>query len=165
MNTFHQICNQFGKSRLEFLSKATQSGKAIEKWPSPSHYFPFHFGRFWQMTIEYKVNDFESEVGFFSDILGFRIITLSVNYAMFSVPDNTFQISFLRQSSTHSALEMKSFKIEILIERILELTEELKSRGIAFNQNPTKVGIDNHSFINCGFSTPNGLDICLWEQV
>jgi catechol 2,3-dioxygenase-like lactoylglutathione lyase family enzyme len=54
---------------------------------SPS--LPWDFqGTVFRCTWEYPVRDFEVEVGFYLDVLGFTTIALDNEYALFTTPDN-----------------------------------------------------------------------------
>lgn len=75
-------------NRLRTIGK-----QAIAAGGTESNPLPWKFeGTVFQCAWEYPVRDFEAEVGFFVDALGFRTIALDDGYALFTTPqeDLTF---------------------------------------------------------------------------
>ena len=80
----------YGNSRIEITKRAQDEHEWQNLWREPLNPFPFKWGRTWKHCIEYHVEDFASEAGFFIDILGLQVSAFSPTYAQFTSPDQEF---------------------------------------------------------------------------
>jgi catechol 2,3-dioxygenase-like lactoylglutathione lyase family enzyme len=103
---------------------------------SPQNPFPFTWGKYWKQCIEYRVDDFAAEAGFFIDILGFPVIAFDPNYAMFTSPAGEFTFAIVQTPEGGYSTPSDALRIQFMVEDIYATTEELARRGIAFNQYP-----------------------------
>jgi hypothetical protein len=79
-----------GKARLDIAARAKSQADWESLWKPPSNPFPFAWGETWKQCVEYKVDDFPAEVGFFIDVLGLPVNAIDPDYAMFTSPQGLF---------------------------------------------------------------------------
>lgn len=85
-------------------------------------------------TIEYGVNDFEAEVGFYRHVFGFDFLSVSQEYAIVKHPDNNWTFSFKKVEETHPA----SIKLQLF-------TKDLNSVETYIKESSADYTIINHS--------------------
>jgi len=155
-------CREYGRTRIAISNKAKSKEDWNELWHQPEHAYAFKLGPWWSMTVEYKVDDFEAEVGFYTDILGFRINALEKKYAMFTSPNEEFHISIVPKPDDADCTPQEAIKIEFMVQDIVKLAEELKKRGIIFDREPCPYGGKDSGFLMGYFRTPHGIRVTLW---
>ena len=154
----------YGKARLDLARRAHNGEEWKRIWKPPMHPYPFCLGGAWKQCIEYKVEDFAAEVGFFIDVLGLEINSLDPGYAQFTSPNRDFYFAVVQAPQGYPATPPDALRIQFMVEDIFDTAEELESRGIIFEipPQPCQAG----SALNIGsFLTPHGITIELWGIV
>lgn len=154
----------YGKARLDIASRARSSIDWDRLWKKPLNPFPFAWDELWKQCIEYRVDDFAAEVGFFIDVLGFSVNAFDPDYAMFTSPLGEFYFSVVPVRQGEKSTPPESFRLQFLIRDILQTAEELLRRGIAFENWPRPCTPGSNLFIGT-FRSPHGIAIDLWGFV
>ncbi len=162
---FIKYCQGLGESRVKSISGINSPEEWAEKWLNSVHEFPFDFAECWNMTVEYVVDNFEAELGFYIDILGFSINALDSAYAMVTGPNDDFHVSFVPRAPGMSSTPPEALKIEFMVKNIMTLVKELKARGIEFESEPGPYGGSDSSFYTGVYRTPHGIRISLWSII
>jgi predicted enzyme related to lactoylglutathione lyase len=154
----------YGRARIEIAQRAITPQDWDELWKPPQNPFPFTWGKYWKQCIEYRVEDFASEVGFFIDVLGLPVIAFDASYAMFTSPTGEFTFAVVQTPEGGYSTPPDAMRIQFMVEDIYETIEELARRGIAFIQNPEPISDGSNMHI-ATFQTPHGISIDLWGEV
>ncbi len=158
-------CKAYGKERIGIAQMAKNAEQWKEMWGETKHPFLFKAGDCWTMTFEFRVDDFEAEVGFFVDVLGCSVNALGDEYAMFTGPEKDFFFSIVPTPKCGSATPTDSFHIEFMIADILKVTEQLEARGIIFDKKPEPYMGPESSLYMGNFKSPNGVLVQIWGMV
>jgi len=118
--------------------------------------FLFTWGECWKQCTEYHVADFNAEVEFFRDLLGFPLNGVGEGFAMFTSPDQAFFLSIARADESSTGI-----RLQFMIENIVDVARELEHRGVRFDEEPHPWREGSPLFTGI-FSTPNGIPIDLW---
>jgi predicted enzyme related to lactoylglutathione lyase len=154
-------CREFGEKRIEITKQAKTSEDWEKMWYPPTNPFPLEYGPCWTMNVEYKVADFEAEVGFFLDVFGLESYVLDENDAMFTGLKTEFYFSVVRHDkSTPGDL----ISLEFMCEDISKTHKELVGRGVEF-ETPPKPYQESGNLYIADFRTPNGIRVRLWGMV
>ena len=117
------------------------------------------FDNSWHQIIEYVVDDFLAEVGFYSNILGLVPSSLGQDYAKFSNRELLFFISFVPSSEERPATPPDSVHIQLLVKDMKRITWEFKQRGVRFIRKPEQMSED----MSCAtIITPGGMILDFW---
>ncbi len=154
----------YGKARLDIAGRATSQAQWKKLWKPPANSFPFVWGDSWKQCIEYRVDDFPAEVGFYTDILGLPVNALDPGYAMFTSPQGDFFISVVPSPQAEQSTPPDAFRLQFMVQDILATAQLLQQRGIEFDQAPQPIHPDSTLSI-ASFRTPHGLCIELWGMV
>jgi catechol 2,3-dioxygenase-like lactoylglutathione lyase family enzyme len=152
-----------GKARIDIARRAQTPAEWQKLWKPPAHSFPFRWGESWKQCVEYRVDDFAAEVGFFIDVLGLPVNALDPDYAMFTSPQGDFYFSVV-QAEAGTSTPPDAIRLQFMVTDIFATVEELESRGIAFAQQPQAVRSGSTLQI-ATFLTPHGICIDLWGVV
>ncbi len=153
--------NELGSKRIAISKEAQSLDDWKRLWFEPQHRYPFEYGDCWNFVTEYRVKDFEAEVGFFTDGLCLNSYVLAEDYAMFTDEGRTFFMSFVPAGND---LPTSGFNLQFMVKDIMAIVEELTNRGIEPVQgihNPYPGGPMRKAI----FETPNGIPIHLWGMV
>lgn len=154
-------CREFGQKRVEILKQIKSPEDWQKMWTPPTHDFPLEYGPCWTMNVEYKVADFEAEVGFFLDVFGLESFVLDETDAMFTGPKTEFYFSVVRHDkSTPGDL----ISLEFMCDDICKTHKELVGRGVEFETPPNPFRDSGNLYI-ADFRTPNGIRVRLWGMV
>lgn len=154
----------YGKARLDLARRARNGEEWRRIWKPPSNPYPFQLGGAWKQCIEYKVDDFAAEIGFFIDILGLEVNSLDPGYAQFTSPQRDFYFAVVETPPGLAATPPDALRIQFMVQNIFATAEDLQERGILFEipPQPCQAG----SALNIGsFRTPHGIAIELWGIV
>ena len=151
----------YGKARIEITRTAKNEKDWQENWREQLHSFPFTRGEGWNFCIEYKVDDFAAEVGFYIDFLGFPSSAFSPNYAQFTTPNGDFFFSVSEAQDGEESTPPDTLRIQFNVADIMDVVAELESRGIEFEQHPQPIQEGTEVLVGC-FRTPHGVCIDLW---
>jgi len=154
----------YGKARLDIAGRATSQAQWEKLWKHPANSFPFVWGDSWKQCIEYRVDDFPAEVGFYTDILGLPVNALDPGYAMFTSPQGDFFISVVPSPQAEQSTPPNAFRLQFMVQDIIATAQLLQQRGIEFDQAPQPLHPDSSLSI-ASFRTPHGLSIELWGKV
>ncbi len=152
-----------GKARLDFAGRAQNQSDWEKQWISPPYSFPFAWGESWKQCVEYRVDDFPAEVGFFIDILGFSVNALDPSYAMFTSPQAEFFISIIPTLSNEQSTPPDAIRLQFMVKDIARSTQALQQRGISFDHTPQPLHPGSTLKIS-SFRTPHGISIELWGR-
>jgi catechol 2,3-dioxygenase-like lactoylglutathione lyase family enzyme len=151
----------YGKARIDIAQRAATRDDWDRLWKKSTYPFPFSWGSSWKQCVEYKVADFPAEVGFFIDILGFPVNAFDPDYAMFTSPSGEFFFSVVPVLESEKVTPPDAFRLQFMVDHIMETAAELERRGVKFEQWPTRSSEKSPLLIG-SFHTPNGIGIDLW---
>lgn len=157
---FVSLCRDFGKSRIGVAASCRSQEDWKTLWKPSEHPFTFKAGQCWNFTAEYKVVDFEAEVGFFIDLLGFDANAIDSSYAMFMVPEGKYYFSIVKASPTE-ATPPEAIRLEFMLADIKQVTSSLIDRGIVLEQSPQPFS-EGSNLYRASLRTPNGIQLALW---
>lgn len=151
----------YGKARLDIAQRTKTRQDWDELWKGSTNPFPFNWGESWKHCVEYKVDDFAAEVGFFVDILGFPVNAFDPAYAMFTSPGGDFYIGVVPTQEKADSTPRDSIRLQFMVKDILQTTKELERRGVLFEQQPRPCQPRSSLYIGY-FRTPHGIPVDLW---
>lgn len=151
----------YGKARIDIAQRAQNEDDWYDLWKESSNPFPFKWGKNWRQSIEYKVDDFAAEVGFFIDILGLPVNAFDPDYAMFTSPGRDFYFSVVPVFEEEESTPPDAIRIQFMVEDIFDLIDELEQRGVVFEQQPQPCEPGSSLYI-AYFRTPHGICVDLW---
>ncbi len=154
----------YGKARLDIASRAKSRQDWDQLWKASTHPFPFEWGSSWKHCVEYKVDDFAAEVGFYIDILGMPVNAFDPSYAMFTSPHADFFIGVIPISNGDISTPKDAIRLQFMVSNILEVSRELERRGVIFDQQPEPIQAGSSLYIGY-FRTPHGIPIELWGDL
>jgi catechol 2,3-dioxygenase-like lactoylglutathione lyase family enzyme len=154
----------FGKARIDIAGRAKNQAQWEKLWKQPANSFPFVWGESWKQCVEYRVDDFPAEVGFYVDILGLPINALDPAYAMFTSPQGDFFFSVVPTPHTEPSTPPDAIRLQFMVQDIFSTTHELQQRGIDFEQTPQPIHPASSLSI-ATFRTPHGICVELWGKV
>jgi hypothetical protein len=154
----------YGKARIDIAQRAQTPVDWERLWVNPLHAFPFVWGEAWKQCMEYKVDDFAAEAGFFIDVLGLPANAFGSAYAMFTSPHGEFFFSFIPTPTGESSTPPDAIRLQFMVADIFATARELEQRGISFERLPVPLqpGSPLHA---ASFRTPNGIPVDLWGMV
>jgi catechol 2,3-dioxygenase-like lactoylglutathione lyase family enzyme len=151
----------YGKARIDLAERLKASADWEKLWKPPSNPFPFTWGQSWKQCVEYRVDDFTAEVGFFVDVLGFPIYALDSGYAMFTSPQNDFFFAVVPTYNDEHSNPPDAFRLQFMVRDVKSIFQELLHRGIAFELEPQPL-CPGSSISIASFRTPNDICVELW---
>lgn len=154
----------FGKARIDIAGRAKNQAEWEKLWKHPANSFPFIWGESWKQCVEYRVDDFPAEVGFFIDVLGLPVNAFDPGYAMFTSPKGDFFFSVIPAPPAEQSTPPDAFRLQFMVKDIMAITHELQRRGIDFEQPPQPLSPGSSLFIGY-FRTPHGICVELWGTV
>jgi len=151
----------FGKARLDIARRARTRQEWDTLWKRPQYHFPFRWGSHWKQCIEYRVDDFAAEVGFFIDILGLPVNAFNEYFAMFTGPEQEFYFAVTPTFEDQESTSPDALRLQFFVEDIFEVCNELAQRGVEFEQPPQPVAEGSSYYVGY-FLTPHGIpiDVC-----
>jgi catechol 2,3-dioxygenase-like lactoylglutathione lyase family enzyme len=154
----------YGKARIDIAKRVRDQGDWYKLWKEPTNPFPFAWGENWRQCVEYKVDDFAAEVGFFIDILGLPVNAFDPDYAMFTSPRRDFFLSIVPTFEDEYSTPPDAIRIQFMVDDIFSTVEELERRGVEFEQQPQACQEGSSLYIGY-FRTPHGICVDLWGFV
>jgi len=164
MTDFINKCRAFGKNRLELSSKMKTPDDWKEKWPDSENDYIYKLGPCWTHMIEYYVDDFEAEVGFMIDVMGFKTFIVDTNERVCIVtnPGHNFYFSFYEASKQGKEPTPKdALKLSLMVEDIEEVGKKLESREIQFCDK-LHPSMEGSPMLRGFIRTPAGIPIEFW---
>lgn len=149
----------YGKARIDITRRAQDEAEWQSLWREPRYPFPFTWGGGWKHCIQYTVDDFAAEIGFFIDVLGFPVSAFSPNYAQFTSPDQAFYFGVVATPEGGKSTPPDSLRIQFMVKDLTRTIEELEQRGLAFERKPDAT---EESLSIALLRSPHGMLIELW---
>ncbi len=149
-----------GKKRLEICGEAKTPEDWKRLWQDAPHPFPFAYGTCWNFCVEYRVADFEAEIGFLIDGLSLESYVLQPGFAMFTDPAKAFFFS-VTATEEGTPADPRSFKLSFMVEHIQETVGDLEGRGIPM-ASKLECPWSDSPMLFTSFRTPNGISIDVW---
>jgi hypothetical protein len=157
---FLDTCREYGKKRLEIPAKAKSMADWQAMWYDAINPYPFKWGDCWKGNIQYSVDDYDAEVGFWLDMIGLDSNVFSPDFAMLMTPDKVFTFSIVTAGAGGST-PPSAIKIEFMLEGIRSSAVQLESRGVVF-----EVPVHEDGQGSCLYTgtlrTPHGIAVNLW---
>ena len=153
----------YGRARIDIAKRVVTRQDWETLWKQPQHEFPFKWGKYWKQCIEYRVDDFAAEIGFFIDMLGFPVIAFDPSYAMFSSPAGDFSFAVVQTPEDNLSTPADAIRIQFMVEDITATVEELERRGVRFVQSPTPLS-EGSSMYLAAFQSPHGILLEVWGE-
>jgi catechol 2,3-dioxygenase-like lactoylglutathione lyase family enzyme len=154
----------YGKARIDIARRAKSREDWAQLWKPPAHPFPFQWGRHWKQCIEYQVDDYPAEVGFYIDVLGFPVNAFDPEYAQFTSPEGDFYIAVLPVQPGGKATPPDAIRLQFMVADIQAAAAELERRGVVFERKPEPCFEESRLHIGA-FRSPNGMCLELWGEV
>jgi len=149
----------YGKARIDVTRRARDENEWQLLWHEPRFSFPFSWGSGWKHCIQYTVDDFAAEIGFFIDVLGFPVNAFSPSYAQFTSPAGEFFFSIAAALEGEPSTPPTSLRLQFMLHDLPQTIQELERRGITFERKPEPgEGFPAVALMQ----TPNGMIIELW---
>jgi hypothetical protein len=152
-------CHALGEARLKVADEA----KTEEDWErlwTESPAYPFTWGQCWKQMIEYRVDDYAAEVGFFIDVVGLPTNAFGREFSMFTGPENEFFFSVAPTPEGEASTPRDGIRLAFMLGDIEGQAATLKERGVAFEQEPTPY--QGSPMLKATFRTPHGIAVDLW---
>ncbi len=150
-----------GKARIAITLEARDEAEFVKRWHKPAYDYPFEWERGYKYCIEYQVEDFAAEVGFYVDILGITVDSISPSRAQFSSPDQELALAVSAVDPERPAPPPTNLRLQMFIQNLEGTVEELSKRGVVFERLPEPSTADADLLVSA-FQTPNGMTIELW---
>ncbi len=151
----------YGKARIDIARRARTRQDWDRLWKRPQFGFPFQWGQHWKHCIEYSVDDFAAEVGFFIDVLGLPVNAFNPDYAMFTSPDLEFFFAVTPAAEGSYSTPPDAIRLQFMVADIFETTRLLEERGILFEKFPEPCTEGSLQYV-ASFPTPHGIAVDLW---
>ncbi len=156
-------CRKLGEARIAAARAAKTPADWKRLWPKPANPWGIKWGTCWKACLEYIVEDFAAEVGFFIDVLGFPTNAFDQNYAMFTSPEKDFFFGVVRVSDGATPTPKDAIRLQFMVEDIYGTALEFEKRGVVFEKKPQS---QHGSPIYCAtFRTPAGIAVDLWGMM
>lgn len=152
---------ELGRNRMEIVRTNSSKEELDAAWPQVPE-FAFEWGDCWNACVEYSVEDFDAEVAFYLDGLGCRPNALSVDYAMFKAPDDSFYIGFNRASESLPATPSGALHVCFMVRNVAKTIDELERRGVTVVSRPEPQGKEG-VMVKGVLQSPNGTIVDLWD--
>jgi predicted enzyme related to lactoylglutathione lyase len=149
----------YGKARIDVTRRAHNEREWQSLWREPRFPFPFTWADGWKQCMQYTVEDFAAEIGFFIDVLGFPVSAFSPNYAQFTSPDQAF---FFGVAAVHEGGQVAppdSLSIQFMLSDLDGAIQQLEQRGVVFERKPEKEAVSPPIAV---LRSPHGVRIELW---
>lgn len=104
----------------------------------------------------YYVSDLEAAIGFYRDVLGFRLTSRDV-VARFDIDGVLFEIVPAAPGSNLRACRGNA-RLALRVDRVEQALRELQARGVRVGE-----AEDKGTGVLGRFEDPDGNEICLWE--
>jgi len=163
-NPINPRVRAYGKARIDIARRVQSQQDWDSLWKAPQNPFPFKWGDGWQHCIEYRVEDFAAEVGFFIDTLGFSVNAFGPDYAQFTSPDGSFCLGVGPATANAAPTPPESIRLQFKITGLGATAAELEKRGVVFDRRPQAVA-PRAALCLATFRTPHGISVDLWEEL
>jgi len=148
----------YGKARIDITQRARDEQEWQTQWREPLHNFAFDIQGDWRHCIEYKVDDFAAEVGFFIDFLGFSVSAFSPVYAQLTDPRHEFYFALSATQEGEESTPPDTLRLQFQVANLDETFTELEKRGIDIEAHTLELH-PNSPMKTCNFRSPHGINI------
>jgi catechol 2,3-dioxygenase-like lactoylglutathione lyase family enzyme len=149
----------YGKARIDVTRRAHDEREWQSLWHEPRFPFPFTWADGWKQCMQYTVEDFAAEIGFFIDVLGFPVSAFSPNYAQFTSPDQAFFFGVAAAHEGGQVTPPDSLGIQFMLSDLESAIQQLEQRGVVFERKPEAGAASPPIAV---LRTPHGVSIELW---
>jgi predicted enzyme related to lactoylglutathione lyase len=150
-----------GKARIAITLEARDEQEFLERWHKPAYEYPFEWESGHKFCIEYQVEDFAAEVGFYVDVLGITVDAISPSRAQFSSPDQQLVLAVTSGEAEQQIVPPHNLRLQMFIKNLEATVAELEKRGVLFDI-PIEPSSSDPELLVATLQTPNGLFIELW---
>lgn len=154
----------YGKARLDVAQRAQRRSDWDLLWKPSANPYPFEWGEHWRHCIEYKVDDFAAEVGFFIDIIGLPVNAFDPEYAQFTSPYGDFTFAVVPTPPGEASTPPDAIRIQFMIRDLANVVEQLEQRGVSMVVPPQPLSPEARLHIAV-FCTPHGIPVELWGEL
>ena len=154
-------CKKLGTKRIKIISEIKSPQEYAKKWPKPKNKFNFKWGDCWKAVIEYGVSDYEAEVGFYIDYLGFSLNAIWDDHAMLMTPDGEYAFTIYRDKTVKGKID-KLLNVQFMLGNIKSVSSRLKRNKVKIVQALKNEWGKDSAMKKFKFLTPNGIQITLW---
>jgi catechol 2,3-dioxygenase-like lactoylglutathione lyase family enzyme len=152
----------YGKARIDITRRAQDERQWQALWHEPRFPLPFDWGNGWKHCLQYTVDDFAAEIGFFIDVLGFPVNAFSPSYARFTTPGGEFNFGVSEAAQGGQSTPVETIRIQFAVKNLADVIPELQRRGVDFEQLPEQ-SEDGNLPVVAALRSPHGIVIELWE--
>lgn len=145
-----------GKARIDVTRRAQDEVDFQRMWQPPRYEFPFKWGPGLKQCIQYVVDDFAAEVGFYIDVLGFPVSAFSPNYAQFTSPGEEVYFGVVAAPPGAPTTSPETLRIQFAVREVHTVIQELEGRGVIFELKPE---VDDAVVPYAVFRTPHGVGV------
>lgn len=153
----------YGRARIDFAKRIHTQEDWDAMWKPPANFFAFAFpgNEAWRFSLDYRVVEYEAEIGFWIDILGFEVLAIGPEYAQFTPPGGSFAFAVVKAAEGQAPTPPETFRLQFQVEHLLETIQELEMRNVPFEQPALPVAPES-TYHLASFRTPNGIlvDLC-----
>jgi predicted enzyme related to lactoylglutathione lyase len=150
-----------GKARIAITIEARDETDFLRRWHKPANEYPFEWENGHRFCIEYQVDDFAAEVGFYVDVLGITVDSISPSRAQFSSPDQELVLAVSAVDPEQPSIPPQNLLLQMFIKNLETTVTELEKRGVIFELPPQPSNSDPELLV-ARFQTPNGMFVELW---
>lgn len=150
-----------GRARIAITIEARDEQEFLNRWHKPAFDYPFEWENGHKFCIEYQVEDFAAEVGFYVDVLGITVDAISPSRAQFSSPDQQLVLAVAAIQPEQEICPPNNLRLQMFIKNLAATVTELERRGVLFEQPPESSSSDPDLLV-ATLQTPNGMSIELW---
>ncbi|OGO29391.1 MAG: hypothetical protein A2W33_05195 [Chloroflexi bacterium RBG_16_52_11] len=150
----------YGKARIDITLRAKDEADWLKLWKEPSQPYPFVHEGGWKLSIDYKVDDYPAEIGFFIDVLGFPVWSFSPSNAQFTNPERDLFFSVSAVHPGEQSTPPDTLRLNLWVSDLARATQELERRGVVFDQPFSSPAMDT-GMHTAGFRTPHGILVVL----
>lgn len=167
--TSHHINPRFrayGKARMDIARRIQSQEDWDNLWITPKNPFAISFPwqSAWKQCIEYRVDDYAAEVGFWIDVIGVAVNAFGPEYAQFSGYSGEFTFAVSAAYEGMASTPADSIRMQFMVEDLLHTVDELTRRNVIFEQPP--IPVTNGSPVHIAtFRTPHGIAVDLWGEI
>jgi len=149
-----------GRRRLDLARAGLGREDVQQQWGRPADLYPFTPGECWLPHVRYLVDDYEAEIGFYIDLLGFSVVAFDDRVAMLRDPERTFYLQ-VSPAGEFGAVHPETISIEVMVGNPIAAAKDLVERGIVFDKELEPCGVGSPLMYG-EFRTPHGVTVSFW---
>lgn len=118
-------------------------------------------GVVFRQMFEYAVDEYETEVGFYSEVFGFSVIAMTSDYALYTTPANEFHFSIRAADEHHAASKFDGLKLLFMTADFATAEAHIRGSGL-IKDAEVREGSPSQRVLY--MTSPAGLSIEIWED-